>query len=860
MSRFQGIAGCLILFATALALSSPAAAAVPEDSRWSGEFGPSELSGQVSDAVGYLGGLAVCGSLTISGSAVPSSVAWWDGSAWHELGAGPAGGLPGHLIVLGDTLIASQRLFDGSTWRYIAHLSRWDGHDWRSFGGVLDGDVLAMVVCEGQLVVGGSFANADGLPIGHVARWDGAAWRAYADGPNGSVSQLLAIGDTLVVGGDFTAPSPGMARWDGETWHEMSNGLPDGLEALCYHDGSVMAGGMEPSYYPVGWVSRWDGHAWQAQGLNGSMMAVLSLASLDGRLIVSGADFAINRWDEACGYIEVFDGGWKCIAFSYSDQYILRTWGPELVAIGVSAHIGDLVASGLAAWDGATWHALGNAAGGIVEGVVLSIANVDGTPVVGGNFHAAGSAVCGVAGWSGGGWVGHGLEGRIVGDIAFHDGHTYLVGVTGPTYMDCGTDAWRSIDYDVPHVSAWGAAGSSALAGYSGHLYIGYHACESPNVVRSFWPEGEIAPLNGEFAGALCSWSGGLYAGGCFHDVGSVPLAHVAAWDGVEWRQPGDGLDSTVCALVSWGNCLVAGGQFEHSGQVEMSRVAAWDGQAWRALGAGFNGTVNALAVVGDRLYAGGSFTASGDIPLSHVSYWDGARWRPLGSGVDGPVYALMGIGADLWAGGSFSRAGDKPSMRIARWNDDLVPVHLSAFTARRESGSAVIQWQLAEPGETSRFQLWREWNASSRTPVGTVLPADRLQYSFVDPSPPVQATAYWLQELTTGGPDNWYGPAILEAVRPPSSLRLAQNCPNPFNPRTTFNFSLPTAGRAEMAIYDVRGARVAMVVDAELPAGEQSGEWSGLDSRGVPVPSGVYFARLTTPAGVRTVKVTVAR
>jgi hypothetical protein len=83
---------------------------------------------------------------------------------------------------------------------------------------------------------------------------------------------------------------------------------------------------------------------------------------------------------------------------------------------------------------------------------------------------------------------------------------------------------------------------------------------------------------------------------------------------------------------------------------------------------------------------------------------------------------------------------------------------------------------------------------------------------------------------------------------------------PNPFNPRTTISYSLLTPGRVTLVIYDVRGARIANLVDADLPAGEHSAEWTGLGDGGTPMPSGVCFARLETAAGVRTVKVTLAK
>jgi hypothetical protein len=65
------------------------------------------------------------------------------------------------------------------------------------------------------------------------------------------------------------------------------------------------------------------------------------------------------------------------------------------------------------------------------------------------------------------------------------------------------------------------------------------------------------------------------------------------------------------------------------------------------------------------------------------------------------------------------------------------------------------------------------------------------------------------------------------------SALSLSQNHPSPCNPRTTFEFSLPAAGRVNLTVYGVRGQRVASLVDADLPAGVHQATWDGKDESG---------------------------
>ena len=67
---------------------------------------------------------------------------------------------------------------------------------------------------------------------------------------------------------------------------------------------------------------------------------------------------------------------------------------------------------------------------------------------------------------------------------------------------------------------------------------------------------------------------------------------------------------------------------------------------------------------------------------------------------------------------------------------------------------------------------------------------------------------------------------------------------PNPAYGPTTIRFH--TAGReaVHLAVYDVRGRQVALLVDSSLPAGEHRLAWDAA-AGGAPLPSGVYLVRL---------------
>ena len=70
----------------------------------------------------------------------------------------------------------------------------------------------------------------------------------------------------------------------------------------------------------------------------------------------------------------------------------------------------------------------------------------------------------------------------------------------------------------------------------------------------------------------------------------------------------------------------------------------------------------------------------------------------------------------------------------------------------------------------------------------------------------------------------------------------LGQNFPNPFNPTTAIGYHLPKASNAKLAVYDLLGREVAVLMDGYQTAGEHHVTF---DARNL--STGVYFYRLMT-------------
>ena len=83
----------------------------------------------------------------------------------------------------------------------------------------------------------------------------------------------------------------------------------------------------------------------------------------------------------------------------------------------------------------------------------------------------------------------------------------------------------------------------------------------------------------------------------------------------------------------------------------------------------------------------------------------------------------------------------------------------------------------------------------------------------------------------------------------------LEQNYPNPFNPTTVISYQVPVASHAKLAVYDLLGREVAVLVDGEMQPGIH--EVSFVASK---LASGVYTYRLHTGDFVQSKKMVVVK
>jgi hypothetical protein len=88
-----------------------------------------------------------------------------------------------------------------------------------------------------------------------------------------------------------------------------------------------------------------------------------------------------------------------------------------------------------------------------------------------------------------------------------------------------------------------------------------------------------------------------------------------------------------------------------------------------------------------------------------------------------------------------------------------------------------------------------------------------------------------------------------------PTSYSLDQNFPNPFNPSTTIDYSVPEVSFITLKVFDVLGNEVATLVNENKPVGDYEVEFNRIE-----LPSGMYFYQLRAGSFTETKKMVLIK
>jgi len=190
-----------------------------------------------------------------------------------------------------------------------------------------------------------------------------------------------------------------------------------------------------------------------------------------------------------------------------------------------------------------------------------------------------------------------------------------------------------------------------------------------------------------------------------------------------------------------------------------------------------------------------------------------------------------------------------------------MTPVQLGNLEATPEEAGIQIRWQVYE-GLFTGFVILRAAGLNPPKEAYQVLNPEQMvpgegPWKYLDRDVvPEETYAYKIVGLLRSGGLETFGPVFATAFAPPFALLPAS--PNPARGETILRFDLPSRDDIQLVVYDVAGRQVRQLLQGPAQAGRNVAPWDGLDDRGHPVASGIYFIRLTWPKGTATTRVSL--
>ena len=180
-------------------------------------------------------------------------------------------------------------------------------------------------------------------------------------------------------------------------------------------------------------------------------------------------------------------------------------------------------------------------------------------------------------------------------------------------------------------------------------------------------------------------------------------------------------------------------------------------------------------------------------------------------------------------------------------------PVELSSFVGSVIEDRVVLNWETVSQTNNAGFRVLRSTDGETYEVVSELIAGagttdQVMDYMFEDTSLPAAEIVYYvLEQIDLDGTINRSNPVeVLLGARftLPTEFSSAVY-PNPFNPRTTISYDLPSDATVSIVIYDAIGQEIRHLVSQHYTAGRYSVQWDAKDHLGRSVGSGVYIAKI---------------
>ncbi len=703
---------------------------------------------------------------------------------------------------------------------------------WVQTNGPYGGNVTCFAVSGTTM-----YAGTDDWPIGGVFRSTdhGSTWTEAGYGLMKSRVFALAVLDRYL----FAGTDKGIFRSsdDGTSWSQVWNHVNCPVYSLVVDSSSLFAGTHEG-------VFRSDDSGLSWTGVNTGYTEPFCLVVF-GTNIFAGNSTGIFRSSDHGAHWTAVNAGLP----EFPVVNVLAVFDTMLCAGIGYRYIGN--DGGLYRWseNGTRWTEIGP---GMIETDVLALA-VTRTDLFAGTSRGVKRSTDNGAHWKD---INIGLINTQV-NVLFVSGAQIFAGTAGGIFRSTNNgDSWVPVNSGLVKINVQTIAVAASpirpvtilLAGTDGGVV--FRSTDNGGT----WTESSTGLTNayirslGLFGTDLFAGTGwynetNISSGGIFH---SADLG--ATWAAVNAGIPMSGHDTTKYVLIdcfaSIGSTIFAGSCF---GGVFRSTD---NGSTWSPISTGLpGGGVRALAADGASLYSGMLWSEITGIPIGPVdvishsfgvfhSTDNGTRWIAANEGwptmLNVSALAVSDTNVFAGTGAGVFRSADNGKNWIwgdtTGWTDKCVNAlvfsgaYLFAGTGNR------YEYPHFNGGVMFSRDNGTHWVNTGLTGVYVNALAISGNYLVAGTNNGVWRRP--LSEIVTS--------VELSSSPLPDRFMLEQNFPNPFNPRTTIQYSIPHGGWMQLKIFNVLGREVATLVNEVKQPGTYTVQW---DASGM--PSGVYYYRM---------------
>ncbi|HEY3249889.1 MAG TPA: T9SS type A sorting domain-containing protein [Ignavibacteria bacterium] len=177
--------------------------------------------------------------------------------------------------------------------------------------------------------------------------------------------------------------------------------------------------------------------------------------------------------------------------------------------------------------------------------------------------------------------------------------------------------------------------------------------------------------------------------------------------------------------------------------------------------------------------------------------------------------------------------------------NEGSLPVEIAYFNSTINNRNVILKWGTVNEINNSGFVVEKRsekenvWaNIGCVNGYGTT--NEPKNYLFEDKKLNTGIYFYRIRQVDYNGNYEYFNLVNSVTISPPADFFLSQNYPNPSNPNTRIDFSLPFTSDAKLVVYDAAGKLIITLVNEKLDKGYYTFDFNGTN-----YASGIYFYRI---------------